>query len=334
MSKARCGLLCMIALLAACERITFERAPPAGGAERPVTQALIGEWYNTEIGRYPTPSITFVRFHPAGGIVVGGLDGSQRYGQYSVAQDGTLRVRIAAHSRASVIVDDDEAGTGSDALRLRPRPSRLIIDSVPVVSDQSLELQARGRIFLFTRDTQQKARLEAAMLAYREAHAQALLRAEAVRREGEAAQQARLSGEATREDDEPEDSEDDEDEEETDREPEPHRVTVRFSGDGAGSSACTGALLQQLSRPGLRVSAGGAAAMVEIELSGIAYRRGAWGRYHELHYRARISDARDRRVLASLDATETASGSGAFEVCADVGEDLGDEIEDLLEDDD
>lgn len=328
---ALCGLL----LSSGCDRFAPSSPPPLSEGVA-IRQALLGEWYNTVIGRYPQPSLTFVKFHSGGGVVIGGLDGSLRFGQYSVADDGTLRIRLAERSRASVMTDDEDEAEDIGA-RLQTRPSRLIIDSVPVMSEQTLELQARGRLFVLTRDSQQKIRLEQGALTYREAHARAAaIAAEKLRVEQAARQQTTADADGDEDEQDEEDradaenpaSNDDEDNEQRVR-----RVAIQFSGAGAGSQACTGALLGEIGREGLRVVSGTQAnVQLSIELSGIAYRRGTFGgRYHEARYSARALD-RNGRVLGNFSGTETASGSGAFEVCADIGADIGDELEDLLDD--
>lgn len=332
---ALCGLL-----LVACDRFAPAPAEPVSEAAA-IRQALLGEWHNTVIGRYPQPSLTFMKFHPGGGVVVGGLDGSLRFGQYTVADDGTLKIRLAALSRASVITDDEDEVEDLGE-RLQTRPSRLIIDSVPVVSDQTLELQARGRIFLLTRDPQQKIRLEQGALAYREAHAKAAALAAEKQRIEQAALQQAAGGSDSDEDGQDNDraaagdgtsnDDDEEDDEEDDSERRVRRVAAQFSGAGAGSQACTEELLSQLGREGLRIGSGATDVQLNIELSGITYRRGTFGgRYHEASYSARALD-RNGRALGNFSGTETASGSSAFEVCADIGAEIGDELEDLFED--
>jgi hypothetical protein len=307
-------VLALVLVLGGCGQAGREppesRRPPAAIAH----EALVGEWYNTETSVYPDPSIAVVKFHPAGGIVMTGLDGSAQYGEYRLADDGRLTIRLAERNRASLTVRDNEAELAAARTQLLDYPVRVIFDAVPVLRDGRFELQTPQKRLVFSRDDQDRAKVDAATLAFKQAH-EAALRAEAERQRKLAEQR---------------------------RQENLRRVrsvlgvrTVLPQFTGAGARACSGAVLRELRRLGWRTTTdrNRADAILAADLSGIQYKYSAWiGRYYKMSYTVKVRRAADGRMLAAFDGNERAAGQGPLETCADTADDIVDELEDLIDD--
>lgn len=280
----------------------------------PGIESLQGEWYNTETTVYPDPSIAVVKFHPAGGIVMTGLDDSAQYGQYQLAADGRLTIRLAVRNRASLTVRDSETEIAAARTQLLDYPARVIFDAVPVLREGRLELQTPEKLLVFSRDTADRARVIAATQAFQQAHEEAL-KAEAERQRLLAEQRRRENLKRVR------------------------SVlgvkTVLPKIGGAGARPCGSAVLRELRRVGWRVvgDAEQADAILEVQLSGIEYKYSAWiGRYYKMRYTTRVRRAADGHVLAAFDGVERAAGRGPQETCTDTADDIVDDIEERIDD--
>jgi hypothetical protein len=316
MSKVHGRLVLMLAalVLTACSESkqassTLDLTSPS------ISQQMIeGEWYNTETSVYPNPSIALVKFHPAGGIVMTGIDGSAQYGQYSLANDGRLTLRMAVMSRAALTVSNKESEIAAARARLLGQPARVIFDAIPGLRDQRLELQTPDMLLVFSREDTHKNQVVAATQVFQQAH-QAALKAEEARKRQLAEQHRRENL---------------------------RRVqsvlgvkTVLPQITGAGAKGCSGVVLAQLRRLGWRITAetSQADAILAVNLSGITYENSFWvGRYYKMRYSVQIKRASDGRVLAAFDGSERAARDGVYETCTDTADDIGDELEDIVDD--
>ncbi|MGH8458493.1 MAG: hypothetical protein ACRESV_04005, partial [Nevskiales bacterium] len=236
------------------------------------------------------------------------------YGQYHLADDGRLTIRLAKRNRAALTVRDNEADIAAERAKLLDYQTKVIIDAVPVLRDGRLELQASEKLLVFSREGVHKTAVATATLAFQQAH-EAALKAEEERKRQLAEQRRRENLKRV------------------------HSVlgvkTVLPQFSGAGSRGCTGAVLSQLRRVGWRITgdSGQADAILSVNLSGIQYKYSAWiGRYYKMRYAVKIKRAADGRVLAAFDGAERAAGQGPFETCTDTADDIVDEIEDRIDD--
>lgn len=310
---SRQSLLALCLLAAGCGG--KDTPPPEPPPPKVIEQAALeGEWYNTETGVYPDPSIAVVRFHPAGGIVMTGLDGSAQYGQYRLGADGRLSIRMAMRSHASLTVRDDEAEITAARAQLLDYPARVIFDAVPVLRAGRLELRTPETLLVFSREDQDKAKVNAAIVAFKAAH-EAALKAEEERQRQLAEQRRQeqlkrvrsVLGVKT--------------------------VTPQFTGASAG--LCSNAVLRELRRLGWRTTGDQAQAdaILLVNLSGIQYKHSAWvGRYYKMRHTVQVKRAADGRVLAAFDGVERATGQGPYETCTDTADDIVDGLEDLIDD--
>jgi hypothetical protein len=315
MSDRRSGIGWGITLaclwLAACGEST--RLPATAVPQAIEPQAIVGDWYNTETGIYPNPSIAMVRFYPAGGIVMTGIDDSAQYGQYTLLPDGRLRIRMALSNHARLTVAD-EPSAALARTQLRAQPAQVIYDAIPMLDGQNLALQVPDKRLVFSRGEDAKARVMAATLVFSRAR-------EAERKAEEERQ--RLLAEQRRRDN-------------------LRRVqtvlgikTVLPVIGGAGAAQCAKAVLAELRRVGWKVTQDKdqADAVLDVHLSAIQHKTSAWiGRYYKMTYAVKIRRAADQRMMAAFDGAERAAGQGTYETCTDTADDIVDEIEDLIDD--
>lgn len=258
---------------------------------------LTGDWYNTDYGVYPDFAV--LSLGADGRASIAGLNGRRRSGDYTLGADGHLVIRMT---------EDGDPGA-----------LRVIINSVPVLEGDRLQLQARQRTFFLSRAPWLKAEIEKAGARYRHAETK-----EAPRKRRPASPPPTTASKpggtpppAVQE---------------------PFVIKVllpRLSGDGAGAAGCGPPVLDQLREAGWRLveQKAQADAIVDIELSGIEYKNSFWaGRYYRISYRIDLKRARDEHLLGSTDGAERATGDGWFEACSDVADEVVEEIGDLVED--
>jgi hypothetical protein len=277
-------------------------------------RAIVGEWYNTETGIYPDPSIAMVRFYPAGGIVMTGIDGSAQFGNYALMPDGRLKIRMALNSHVRLTVKDEPAVVAAAHAQLLEQPAPVIYDAIPVLSGQTLALQVPDRRLLFSREASYKDKVTAATVVFG--------RAQAAAQKAEEDRLRRLAEQRRRDN--------------------LRRVqtvlgikTVLPLIKGAGASQCTRAVLAEMRRIGWKLTqdANQADAVLDVRLSAIQHKNSAWiGRYYKMTYAVKIRRAADQRVLAAFDGAERAAGQGPMEACTDTADDIVSEIEGLLDD--
>ena len=304
----------LMLLLIACSKT--EQPPPVMERRAPAIshQSLEGEWYNTETSVYPDPSIAVVKFHPAGGIVMTGLDGSAQYGEYRLADDGRLTIRLAVRNRASLTVRDNAADIATARAQLLDYPVRVIFDHVPVLRDGQLELQTPEILLIFSREAAHRVAVSAATEAFQAAH-QAALKAEEERKRQLAAQRRQENLKRVR------------------SVVGVKTILPQFA--GAGAKGCSAAVLSELRRLGWRITndKDRADAILVVNLSGIQYKHSAWiGRYYKMNYAVKVKRASDGHVLAAFDGNERAAGQGPHETCTDTADEIVDELEDLIDD--
>jgi hypothetical protein len=251
--------------------------------------ALTGDWYNIDYGVYPDFAV--LSLAPDGRAAITGLDGRRREGDYVLRPDGRLVIRMA----------DDSA----------PNLLRVIIDTVPRLQGERLELRARQRTFHLSRAPWLKAEVDKAMLRAREK-----ARARPAPPPKTAAAESSPRVEAPK--------------------PAPaiKAIWPRLSGDGAGTEGCGPPVMEQLRDTGWRLVDGAARAdaIADIELSGIEYQRSIWvGRYYRINYRIRLTRAGDGALLGIEEGAERATGAGWFEAFRDVAEEIAEELADLIE---
>ncbi|HXG27364.1 MAG TPA: hypothetical protein VNJ47_00755 [Nevskiales bacterium] len=266
----------------ACLHGSLARAAPAAAA-------LVGDWYNTDYGVYPEFAV--LSLTADGRAAITGLDGRRRQGDYVLRPDGRLVIRMA----------DDAT----------PNLLRVIIDTVPRLQGERLELRARQRVFHLSRAPWLKAEVDKAIVRAREK----------ARARPAPPQKAAATASKTRD---------------TAPKPAPaiRAIWPRLSGDGAGTQGCGPPVMEHLHDAGWRLvdSPAQADAIADIELSGIEYERSIWvGRYYRINYRIRLTRARDAVLLGVEEGAERATGEGWFEACRDVAEEIAEELADLVE---
>ncbi len=255
------------------------------------TTALAGDWYNIDYGVYPDFAV--LSLTADGRAAITGLDGQRRQGDYVLRPDGRLVIRIA----------DDSA----------PNTLRVIIDSVPRLQGERLELQARQRVFHLSRAAWLKAEIDKAITHARD---KARARPPPPSKTTVAESKPRMAAPKPV--------------------PAPAIKTIwpRLSGDGASAEGCGAPVIEQLRNAGWQLadSAARADVIADIELSGIAYKHSVWvGRYYRIDYRIRLTRAHDGLVLGTEEGAERATGEGWFEACGDVAEEIAEELADLIE---
>lgn len=276
-------------------------------------QAIVGDWYNTETGIYPNPSIAMVRFYPAGGVVMTGIDDSAQYGQYTLIPDGRLMIRLALNSHVQLRVKD-EASAATARAQLLEQPTRVIYDAVPVLDGQTLVLQVPDKRLVFSREDAARAKVMAATTVFGRAHQAA--------EEAEAERQRQLAESRRREN--------------------LRRVnnvlgirTVLPVISGAGARQCGRAVQAELRRVGWKTTQNPeqADAMLQVNLSGIRRKHSLWiGPYYKMTYDVKIRRSADQRLLAAFSGAERAANQGPYEACTDTADDIASEIEDLIDD--
>jgi hypothetical protein len=251
--------------------------------------ALAGDWYNIDYGVYPDFAV--LSLTADGRAVITGLDGRRRQGDYVLRPDGRLVIRMA----------DDSA----------PNTLRVIIDTVPRLQGERLELRARQRTFQFSRAAWLKAEVDRAILRAREkARARPAPPPKTVVAEPKPRSAAPKPAPVIK------------------------AIWPRLSGGGASAEGCGPPVMEQLRNAGWRLTdrAAQADAIADIELSGIEYKRSLWvGRYYRINYRIRLTRARDGVLLGTEEGAERATGAGWFEACRDVAEEIAEELADLIE---
>jgi hypothetical protein len=301
-----------IAMLLVCLQLfqasTVVVAAPASAP----AHALVGNWYNADYGIYP--DFAMLTLATDGTAAITGIDGRRRSGDHKLGPDGRLVIRMA---------DDSQ-----------PPKLRVIIDSLPLLDGERLQLQSKRRTFYFSRARWLKAEVDKAMERYRppkvavrpqpptvvvdEESAKADA-AEVAKRKPEAARPAPAVREP-----------------EPEPEPPPRvikRLWLRLVGEGAGPDGCSQPVREALAQAWEPVgSREQADAVVEINLSGIHYERSVWvGQYYKINYQISLKDAKSGDLLGEEEGSERASGDGMMEVCEDVAEDIAEEVEDLIE---
>ncbi len=277
-------------------------------------KAIVGEWYNTETGVYPNPSIAMVRFYPAGGIVITGIDSSAQFGQYSMQPDGRLKIRMALNSQVRHTVKNEVSAISAARAELLGQSAPVIYDSIPVMSGQTLTLQVPDTRLVFSKDGVYKDKVVAATTVFGRAHA-AAVRAEEdrLRRVAEQRRRDNLRRVQT-------------------------VLGIRAIMPvfrGAGASQCKRAVLSELRRINWKITQdiNQADAVLDVHLSAIQHKNSVWiGRYYKMTYAVKIMRAADQRILAAFDGVERAAGQGTYETCTDTADDIVDEIEDLIDD--
>jgi hypothetical protein len=280
--------------------------------------ALVGNWYNADYGIYP--DFAMLTLATDGTAAITGIDGRRRSGDHKLGADGRLVIRIA---------DDSQ-----------PPKLRVIIDSLPLLDGERLQLQSKRRTFYFSRARWLKTEVDKARERYRPPRVAERAPAPPAVTEEEstsiivvdAGKKQAAPPLATTEN-----------EAETESEPEPEpplrvikRLWLQMGGEGSGPDGCSVAVREALAQAQaweLVATRAQADAIVEVQLSGIRYERSVWvGRYYKIDYRVTLKDAENNEVLGEEDGSERASGDGMFEVCEDVAEVVADEVEDLIED--
>lgn len=268
-------------------------APQLSAASPISAQQLVGGWYNVDYGMYP--GFAVLSLTGDGQASITGLDGRRRSGDYELRADGRLVIRMR-----------------QDAA---PFAHKVIIDSVPVLDGERLQLQARQRTFFLSQAPWLKAEVERATARYQKSQARRSPR------KWPAAKPGAGSARPTTPPASPV--------------PAIKRLLVRQSGAGAAAEGCAAPVLNSLRREGWKIvnRAADADAIVEIELSAIRQESSVWvGSYYKINYRIKLKQAANGRLLGSMDGAERATGDGRFEVCIDVANDIAGEVEDLVED--
>ncbi len=310
-------------MLLACLQVLPGQAYAAKAGPAPA-HALIGNWYNADYGIYP--DFAKLTLATDGTATITGVNGRRRSGDHKLEADGRLVIRIA-----------DDA---------QPPALRVIIDSVPLLEGERLQLQGRRKTFYFSRARWLKTEVEKAMERYRPAKAEAAPKPPAEPPpELQAAEpvvplKPEVPTSAREKPPTPvvEPVQATEPEPEAEPEPAPRvikRLWLRLQGEGSGPDGCSSAVVERIALAGWELvnSRAQADAIVDVRLSGIHYERSFWvGQYYKIYYHLTLRDAQTDAVLGEEEGAERASGDGMFEVCEDVAEDIADEVEDLIED--